>query len=63
MTTAVFRLVSVLHLAPLPGADRPVVVPAVKVTAVDSTGAGDAFCGAFAVVRVRTGDSIEAAAA
>lgn len=46
-----------------PGADRPVVVPAVKVTVVDSTGAGDAFCGAFAAMHVQTGDPIEAARA
>ena len=40
----------------------PVLVPADAVDAMDSTGAGDAFCGAFAVEHERTGDP-EAAAA
>jgi len=46
-----------------PGIKGPVMIPAVAVIAVDSTGAGDAFCGAFAAVHLRTGDPIEAARA
>jgi sugar/nucleoside kinase (ribokinase family) len=38
----------------------PVVVPADTVTAVDSTGAGDAFCGAFVAAHQRTGDPVAA---
>ena len=45
-----------------PGADV-IEVPATAVTAVDSTGAGDAFCGAFAAVHLLTGDPIAAAEA
>ncbi|MFB2554343.1 carbohydrate kinase family protein [Herbiconiux liangxiaofengii] len=42
----------------------PVVeVPASPVEPVDSTGAGDAFCGAFAAVHLLTGDPIAAAEA
>ncbi|MBW4043105.1 MAG: carbohydrate kinase family protein [Acidobacteria bacterium] len=44
-------------------APRPVVVPADAVVAVDSTGAGDAFCGAFAAEHLRSRDPIEAAQA
>lgn len=40
---------------------EPVVVPADVVDPVDSTGAGDAFCGAFAATHLRTGDPIAAA--
>ncbi|MEU0495847.1 carbohydrate kinase family protein [Mycobacterium sp. NPDC006124] len=40
---------------------EPVVVPADAVTPVDSTGAGDAFCGAFAVEHLRSGDAVAAA--
>jgi len=40
---------------------EPVVVPAETVTPVDSTGAGDAFCGAFAVEYLRSGDAVGAA--
>ena len=36
---------------------EPVVVPTDVVTPVDSTGAGDAFCGAFAVEYLRSGDA------
>lgn len=36
-------------------------VPALPVNAVDPTGAGDAFCGAFGVVYGRTGDALAAA--
>lgn len=46
-----------------PGADAPVAVPAHAVDAVDSTGAGDAFCGAFAAVHLQTHDPVEAARA
>lgn len=38
-------------------------VPSERVDAVDSTGAGDAFCGAFAAVHLATGDAVEAARA
>jgi len=42
----------------------PVVeVPASRVDPVDSTGAGDAFCGAFAAVHLLTGDPVAAAEA
>jgi ribokinase len=44
-------------------AEIATVVPAVTVQAVDSTGAGDAFCGAFAAVHLLTGDAVEAARA
>lgn len=40
---------------------QPVVVPAEVVLPVDSTGAGDAFCGAFAVEHLRSGDAVRAA--
>jgi ribokinase len=43
--------------------DRIVEVPAELVSAVDSTGAGDTFCGAFAAVHLVTGDPVEAARA
>jgi ribokinase len=36
-------------------------VPAEVVTPVDSTGAGDAFCGAFAAAHLATGDPVDAA--
>jgi ribokinase len=36
-------------------------VPAAVVTPVDSTGAGDAFCGAFAAAHLSTGDPVAAA--
>jgi ribokinase len=38
-------------------------VPTATVAALDSTGAGDAFCGAFAAVHLRTADPIKAAQA
>lgn len=38
-------------------------VPSVRVDAVDSTGAGDAFCGAFAAHHLLHGDPVEAARA
>lgn len=38
-----------------------VVVPADSIDPVDSTGAGDAFCGAFAAEHLRGGDPIQAA--
>ena len=40
---------------------EPVVVPTDVVTPVDSTGAGDAFCGGFAVEYLRSGDAHAAA--
>lgn len=40
-----------------------VQVPSVPTTPVDSTGAGDAFCGAFAATHLATGDAVEAATA
>jgi len=40
---------------------EPVVVPTDVVAPVDSTGAGDAFCGAFAVEYLRSGDAYAAA--
>lgn len=39
----------------------PVHVPADAVDPVDSTGAGDAFCGAFAAEHLRSGDAVSAA--
>jgi sugar/nucleoside kinase (ribokinase family) len=42
-------------------APGPVHVPADVVDPVDSTGAGDAFCGAFAAEHLRTGDPVAAA--
>jgi ribokinase len=44
-----------------PGADELVGVPAVPVAVVDTTGAGDAFCGAFAATHLLTGDPVAAA--
>lgn len=44
-------------------APGPVVVPADAVVPVDSTGAGDAFCGAFAAEHLRSRDPISAARA
>ncbi len=38
-------------------------VPADTVVPVDSTGAGDAYCGAFAATHLQTGDAVEAARA
>lgn len=43
--------------------DRVVEVPAHCADVVDSTGAGDAFCGAFAAVHRQTGDAVLAARA
>lgn len=40
---------------------EPTVVPTDVVEPVDSTGAGDAFCGAFAAEHLRTGDAYTAA--
>lgn len=40
---------------------EPVAIPADAVTPVDSTGAGDAFCGAFAAEHLRSGDPYVAA--
>jgi sugar/nucleoside kinase (ribokinase family) len=42
---------------------EPTVVPTDAVEPVDSTGAGDAFCGAFAAEHLRCGDPYAAAAA
>ncbi|HET7664922.1 MAG TPA: carbohydrate kinase family protein [Mycobacterium sp.] len=42
---------------------EPIVVPTDVVEPVDSTGAGDAFCGAFAAEHLRSGDPYAAAAA
>jgi ribokinase len=44
-----------------PGLADPRHVPSVPVEAIDPTGAGDAFCGAFCVIYGRTGDALEAA--
>jgi ribokinase len=41
----------------------PVAIPVDAVAPVDSTGAGDAFCGAFAVEHLRSGDVHAAVAA
>lgn len=41
--------------------DRGWAVPAVPVAAVDTTGAGDAYCGGFLAGLVATGDPLEAA--
>ena len=35
-----------------PGLDSPCAIPAVPATVVDLTGAGDAFCGAYAAARL-----------
>jgi ribokinase len=40
---------------------EPIVVPTDAVARVDSTGAGDAFCGAFAAEHLRSGDAYAAA--
>ncbi len=45
-----------------PDLDHPVRVPALPVTAIDPTGAGDAYCGAFCVSYARHPDVLEAAA-
>jgi sugar/nucleoside kinase (ribokinase family) len=42
---------------------EPTALPADVVDPVDSTGAGDAFCGAFAAEHLRSGDAYAAAAA
>jgi sugar/nucleoside kinase (ribokinase family) len=44
-----------------PHLERPVHVPAVAVDAIDPTGAGDAFCGAFCVSYGQQPDLLEAA--
>ncbi len=44
-----------------PDLDHPVRVPALPVTAIDPTGAGDAYCGAFCVSYARHPDVLEAA--
>ncbi|WP_162237095.1 carbohydrate kinase family protein [Frondihabitans sp. Leaf304] len=41
--------------------DTVTLVPSALVDAVDSTGAGDAFCGAFAAAHLLSGDAVEAA--
>lgn len=41
--------------------DRIVTVPTTPTIPVDSTGAGDAFCGGFAAVHLATGDAVRAA--
>jgi len=41
--------------------ERLVEVPSVPTVPVDSTGAGDAYCGAFAAVHLATGDAVAAA--
>lgn len=43
------------------GAPAPVVVPAEPVEALDATGAGDAFCGAFAAVHLTGAGALAAA--
>ena len=45
------------------GHPEPVTVPTDTVDPVDSTGAGDAFCGAFAAEHLRSGDPYHAARA
>ena len=40
--------------------DRIVTVPTALISPVDSTGAGDAFCGGFAAVHLATGDAVRA---
>ena len=40
--------------------DRIVTVPTTATIPVDSTGAGDAFCGGFAAVHLATGDAVRA---
>jgi ribokinase len=42
-------------------AKAPVAVPAVRVAALDPTGAGDSFCGGFLAGLVETGDAVQAA--
>jgi ribokinase len=42
-------------------AGAPVAVPAVRVAALDPTGAGDSFCGGFLAGLVETGDPVQAA--
>jgi ribokinase len=44
-------------------APHPVPVPAEPVTAIDGTGAGDTFCGAFAAAHQQHRDAVKAAAA
>ncbi|WP_328292306.1 PfkB family carbohydrate kinase [Kineococcus sp. NBC_00420] len=44
-------------------ADRTVLLPTEAVVPVDSTGAGDAFCGGFAAAHVAGADPVEAAGA
>jgi ribokinase len=39
----------------------PVAVPAVRVAALDPTGAGDSFCGGFLAGLVETGNPVQAA--
>ena len=42
-------------------ASAPIAVPAVRVPALDPTGAGDSFCGGFLAGLVETGDPVQAA--
>lgn len=42
-------------------AAAPVAVPALRVEALDPTGAGDSFCGGFLAGLVETGDPVRAA--
>jgi ribokinase len=44
-----------------PGLEEPVAVPCVAVPLTDPTGAGDAYCGAFAVTYAYTRDPLESA--
>lgn len=61
--TVVIKMAAEGSLVAWAGGDQVVHVPAVGTDVVDSTGAGDAFCGAFAAVHGQGGDAVAAARA
>jgi ribokinase len=61
--TVVIKRAELGSLVLAAGSDDIVEVPVERVAPTDSTGAGDAFCGAFAAVHVAGGDAVEAARA
>jgi len=61
--TVVIKRAELGSLVSTEGSHDAVEVPVERVTPTDSTGAGDAFCGAFAAVHAAGGDAVQAARA